>query len=115
MRRKKPQKPGWQKIFLEEYGATYSITIAAEKAGVRRRLVYTEREQNEDFKEAMDDIREKSIDIAENALLKAIDQGNITAIIFFLKTQAKHRGYVEDNFANTNATIKVEFVEGGEN
>ena len=35
------------------------------------------------------------IDVTEGRLYQEINAGNITAIIFFLKTQAKHRGYVE--------------------
>ena len=33
--------------------------------------------------------------MVEGQLLSQIRRGNITAIIFFLKTKAKHRGYVE--------------------
>jgi len=39
--------------------------------------------------------RESMIDNAESALYKQILDGNITAIIFFLKTRGKKRGYVE--------------------
>ncbi len=101
---------GWQDLFLSEYRRLFSITIAAEKAGVSRRTVYAERDRNPEFREAMEDIREKAIDIAENALLKAIEEGNVTAIIFFLKTQAKHRGYTEMDFNAQSNNVRVEFV-----
>ena len=39
--------------------------------------------------------RESSVDLAESELMKAIRAGNMTAIIFFLKTQGRSRGYVE--------------------
>ena len=39
--------------------------------------------------------RESSVDLAESKLIEAIKNGNLTAIIFFLKTQGKSRGYVE--------------------
>ncbi len=39
--------------------------------------------------------RESSIDLAESKLIEAIKAGNLTAIIFFLKTQGKSRGYSE--------------------
>ena len=39
--------------------------------------------------------RETLIDFAENQLFKQVQDGNITAIIFTLKTIGKSRGYVE--------------------
>jgi len=44
---------------------------------------------------AWEDIREARHDHVENALMKLIDSGNATAIIFYLKTQCKSRGYIE--------------------
>ena len=41
------------------------------------------------------DEREGLKDFAEGKLMQQIDGGNITAIIFYLKTQAKDRGYIE--------------------
>lgn len=45
--------------------------------------------------EAIKNERENTTDFVENALLQAIKDGNVTAMIFYLKTQAKDRGYVE--------------------
>ena len=42
-----------------------------------------------------DEERETLIDFAENQLFKQVQDGNITAIIFTLKTIGKSRGYVE--------------------
>ena len=39
--------------------------------------------------------RENTLDFVESKLMKAIDDGNLTAIIFFLKTRGKSRGYSE--------------------
>lgn len=50
---------------------------------------------NQYFADRCEEIREGLIDEAESALRTQIREGNIAAIIFFLKTQAKHRGYVE--------------------
>lgn len=41
------------------------------------------------------DARESMIDTAESMLYKQIGEGNTTAIIFFLKTQGRQRGYIE--------------------
>jgi len=44
---------------------------------------------------------------AESQLMKKIKQGNLTAIIFFLKTQAKHRGYVEKQGSSCDVVVRV--------
>jgi CRISPR/Cas system-associated protein Cas10 (large subunit of type III CRISPR-Cas system) len=46
-------------------------------------------------REAWDNIREQRHDFVEMALHQRIEAGSDTAIIFYLKTQAKERGYVE--------------------
>jgi len=45
--------------------------------------------------EAATEARERMIDFAESKLYQNIKAGDNTAIIFYLKTQAKHRGYIE--------------------
>jgi len=44
---------------------------------------------------AIRDERERLLDLAELALFEAIHRGEAWAIRFMLKTQGKHRGYVE--------------------
>jgi len=47
------------------------------------------------FRQQVDDISEGVIDFVESELHNQIKEGNITAIIFFLKTKGKKRGYIE--------------------
>ena len=53
--------------------------------------------------------KESLKDLAESKLIENIEDNDNTAIIFYLKTQAKDRGYVERNEidANIEGTITV--------
>lgn len=71
------------------------VSKAASILGCSSQTVYNYRDEYKTVKEAWDGIRERRHDFVENALHNAIKEGNVTAIIFYLKTQAKQRGYVE--------------------
>ena len=57
--------------------------------------VYEYLKRYPDLQNVLDEARESAIDFVESALMKAIEADNLTAIIFFLKTQGKSRGYNE--------------------
>lgn len=42
-----------------------------------------------------EDIAQQTLDLAETKLVQAIGDGNMTAIIFYLKTKGRQRGYIE--------------------
>lgn len=71
------------------------ISTAAAKLGTSRTTLHSMINKHSSLKEAVQDARESTRDHAEGKLLQAIDEGNITAIIFYLKTQGRDRGYVE--------------------
>lgn len=71
------------------------VSKAASILRCTAQTVYNYRDRYATVAEAWEDIREKRHDFVENALHRQIKDGNITAIIFYLKTQAKDRGYVE--------------------
>jgi len=72
-----------------------NISKACEKAQIGRRTIYEWKKADEKFKEDMEDITESTIDHVESALYKNALEGNVVAQIFFLKTRAAKRGYVE--------------------
>ena len=72
-----------------------NLTQAAKNLGCARGTVYKYIEKFPTVKTAFEEANERTIDMVEGQLLSQIRRGNITAIIFFLKTKAKHRGYVE--------------------
>ena len=71
------------------------VSKAAEILGVSRMTFYRHLKKYTTVKQALDDVRSKRHDFVELQLMKGIKDGNITAIIFYLKTQCKHRGYIE--------------------
>lgn len=71
------------------------LSQAALRLGCTYRTVYNYVQRFESLQQLMKELKEKQIDFAESKLLAAIRKGNLGAIIFFLKCQAKHRGYVE--------------------
>lgn len=85
-----------KKLFLSNLKeAKGIISIACERTGISRRAYYDWCEKDEAFDKACEDIREYVIDIVESQLLLGIKNNDMTGIIFYLKTKAKHRGYVE--------------------
>jgi hypothetical protein len=71
------------------------VSLAAQKLRTTPRTIYNYLERYPELRTVLSDAREGLVDFAESKLLEQIKVGNITAIIFFLKTQGKHRGYVE--------------------
>lgn len=85
-----------QKMFLNVYDASMgNVSIACIKANVGRSTYYKWMRENPSFKKNVENLKEGMIDFAESKLFQEIQKGNTTAILFFLKTQGKDRGYVE--------------------
>lgn len=80
------------------------VQQACKSVGVSRTTFYDYYNNDEKFKAAVDDCKEIALDFAESKLLKNIDGGKETSIIFYLKTQGKKRGYIERT--EVEATIK---------
>lgn len=87
---------------LEDVGG--NIKAACMKSGIKSRNTVYDWMKKPDFKAAVDAINEASIDYVESKLMTAIQNDNITAIIFYLKTKGKKRGYIEtiENQITTN-------------
>lgn len=82
--------------FLQAFEAKAgNISAAAKAIGITRTQYHKWRSSDPAFAQACEDVKEGLIDLAETMLLAQMRQGNIAAIIFYLKTQGKGRGYVE--------------------
>lgn len=82
------------------------IKTTAAKLNVSRRVLYKWIADSETLQEALLDAREEMIDTTEGMLYNHILEGNLTAIIFYLKTQGKTRGYIEKTELDTSVALK---------
>ena len=80
------------------------------------------RDGDPNFAEKVYEIQEERIDFAETKLMEKIADGNIIAILFFLKCQGKARGWLEEQKINVESRLKTlskkqidEIVEAGMN
>jgi hypothetical protein len=85
---------GKQKAMLEAMRLNgCNISAAADLVGVSRAAHYQWLEKNDKYREAVSDLNERVIDIAESKLMRNINEGNQKAIEYFLDAKAKVRGY----------------------
>lgn len=83
-------------VIAEVYGkkgANMSATAAA--LGCSRTTLYEWREKDPKLDKLMHEVEESLIDFSESKLIEQIKDGNMTAVIFHLKTKGKKRGYTE--------------------
>lgn len=71
------------------------VTTACKTVGIDRTTHYRWLKEDEEFETQVKDIENVALDFAESQLLKQIKDNNTTAIIFYLKTKGKNRGYIE--------------------
>lgn len=71
------------------------ISTIADTMGCAFTTVYQWQKKSKAVKEAIEDERIRELDFAEGQLHLLMAEKNVAAVIFFLKTQGKSRGYVE--------------------
>lgn len=72
-----------------------NLTMACKLIGCSRQTLYTYIKNRPSVQAALDTARESMIDNVESVLYSKALAGEAWAVCFFLKTQGKHRGYVE--------------------
>ena len=93
------------------------VSKAASILGCSSQTVYNYKNKFVTVADAWDAIREARHDFVENKLHEQISKGNVTAIIFYLKTQAKQRGYVERQEVTgaKGQALRIKFLDYGLN
>ena len=87
------------------------VTTACKQAGITRRTYYDWIAKDKAFKNAVDDIGNVALDFAESKLHSLIRDENPTAIIFYLKTKGKKRGYIERQEIAHDGSIESMLIE----
>lgn len=109
-----PEFEDKREAFVHYYEETYgNVSASCELVGINRRTFYrwmkgtspTDTDFQEKIKLALPD--EKLVDYAEAQLLGKLRAGDITAILFTLKTKGKNRGWIEraEKDAKTKITL----------
>ena len=126
MARTKHTTTHYKKAMLEALEKTLGVvTNACELAGVGRRTYYTWLEKDKKFKQSVEDINNVALDFAESKLYEKMNGVEVskgtnedgspkvysqppsdTALIFYLKTKGKSRGYVERQEIHTEDKTK---------
>ncbi len=86
-------------------GCNISATCAA--LGISRQSFYNYKDSSEKLREQIEEADEAILDFAESKLMEHIDNGDVTSLIFLLKTKGKKRGYVE----RTENVVSNPFLE----
>jgi hypothetical protein len=92
-----------QEVFLEALEKTLGIvTQAVNVTGIGSSTHYEWMSDYPDYKKKVEAIQNIAIDFAESKLHKRIEGEDTTAIIFFLKTKGKKRGYGDSQHIDLN-------------
>lgn len=85
-----------------------NLSLTADALGIDRSTLWEWRKSFPELAQMLNDYDESLGDLAESKLMMAINEGNLTAIIFYLKTKHKGRGYIEGQEikATVNTAIK---------
>lgn len=100
-RRKKIRNKQIATTFAKK-GCNVSATCIA--LGIDRATFYKWRKEDPKLDAMLNDESESIIDFTESKLIEKIGEGDLTAIIFMLKTRGKNRGYIERVENNISVT-----------
>lgn len=102
----KSKRPTNKRIAAVYLKKACNVSLTCEALHISRNTFYEWRKKDSELDELLKEKEESMLDYAESKLMKAIQDDNLTATIFFLKTKGKNRGYVEQ--IDTNVTNSFE-------
>ena len=86
-----------------------NITATCDALGISRKTFYEWKDKKKKLAEGLEAADEAILDFAESKLVEHIQNDDVQALIFFLRTKGKKRGYVEktESDVNINAFEKL--------
>ena len=69
------------------------VSEACKMARFSRRTFYNYKANDAEFAEKAEELIEEEVDFVESVLLKRISEGDVRAVIYYLKTKGRSRGY----------------------
>lgn len=101
-----------KELFLAKYSASLGHIAEACVAGkIGRTTFYTWEKSDPAFKQAIEDIDESFVDLAENQVKQLLVKGDKEFVKWFLTHKGKHRGWVDQATSEILGTVKVEVVK----
>ena len=97
-----------QEEWLEAFKNQWTITGACKKIGISREAYYLWIGKYPEFKKRKEEIEKEQIDFVEAKLYEAIQEGNLGAIIFYLKCRGGER-WKERAIQQLEGQIKTKF------
>lgn len=82
------------------------ITPTIKQIGLTRWYYDKWLREDPEFKEEVEKIKDSTLDFVESKLLKEINEGNASAMMFYLKCKGKERGYIEQQNISQEITYK---------
>lgn len=80
-----------------------NVSEACKDANISRQTHYRWLKEDEEYAKIIQEQSEVILDIAENKLLEKVQEGDMRAIMFILKTKGKERGYDEKRTISINS------------
>ena len=100
----------WKRPFLAAFANSGHIRASALAAGVNRQHVYTTLHKDAAFRAEFDEAKEESIELLEATLRQMALGGNVTALIFLLKSLDPATYHDRVQVAQARASNPVELI-----
>ena len=89
------------------------VSVACKKTNISRQTHYRWCEEDAEYEKEAKGIIEATIDFVESKLFENISNNKEASIMFYLKSKAKHRGYVERQELDmgNNNHFRIEIID----